>query len=534
MLSGKLNDLRNIYDKNTVLTDRSFDIQTGKQKSFVELEAKFGHYNNRGFSSTVPYVHYERLLDLLRNHYGKNEFTQESHVAQFDTIRRITIVSQGEGPEVVIWQRKIKLQDFDFAEYDVRVSMSREDNISADEIPKTFNPTVIRERTRHTFTLVENIIKIDLTEVMMRAEDMIVRQSYEVELEFAGNKDSLQVFVDYVDNIFKWLRGTNIIYTNTDKNLLIGDVTRILGGTNTYKIDKRVLVEARNIKRRDIVYGGIVGNSSIKDPNVLSNGKSGGTNYAITYKADGLRKMLIIHTTGIWLVYPPFEFNLVLTPTADIFQRNTFLNNFSGTILDGELGVARVQKDISYWYLGFDCLSFKGNTGIQSLSYLERHKFVDAIAGKLKTKILTVDTKIIKEIKTPGDFFRLVGEFLDKRNDLEYKEDGLMFIPIDVIYNPRSQKHPLNVRVLTSIPDTCKWKEGGDITIDFSIRWLQDGRLDLYSYDDVTENMVPFRGDLINPLTADMIDYLNPLTLNKPTNLIVEYEWIKSVSDKGT
>jgi SAM-dependent methyltransferase len=542
MLTTKLNEIREIYDNNYNIIRRPGITPKG---TVLELEAKFGHYSGKGFTSNVPYIHYERLLNLLRTlpQVG-NEVIQESHVTQSDNIRRITIDANDETPEIITWERKTRVRDFELSEYDIRVSANIEETLNPADIPEdlvkyiegtlnpntkhNFGPKVVRDRTRHTFGMADGLVQIDLTEVMMIGHDKIMRTRYEVELEFLGTRDDLPVFNEYVDRIFKWLRGTNLVYTNTMKNALNMDIGRILN--NNDLIDKNILVEARNIKRRDLVYGGIVGNSSLQDPNVLSGNKRGnpkaGTSYMITFKADGLRKMMIIHSTGIWLVYPPFEFNLVLDLSLNIPQLDKLIKGFSGTVFDGELVVPKT-KQISYWYLAFDCLAFRGNAAIQNQSYTERQKIVSAIAGTLKTPLFTVDTKETAEIKTSQDFFRLVTEFLARRDELEYEQDGLMFIPIDVVYNPYSQRYALKDRSLTRIPDTCKWKVGTDITIDFALRWLPNGRLDLYSFDDTQDKMVPFRGDVINPLTSEMIEYENELTLNKPTDLIVEYEWVK-------
>lgn len=525
MLTRKLHEIRTIFDQYT---------QDTNDKRILELEAKYGYYSGTRFNSNVPYIHYERLLTRLRE--DSVETIEESQVAQSKDVRRITITNQGDGAETIIWQRKSRIRDIELAEYDIRISANIEEEL--DEIPNNFVAAVIRDRTRHTFILVEGLVKVDLTEVLMRSEDNIIRPRYEVEVEYFGPSNNLDIFAEQVEYIFKLLRGTNLVYTNTVKNQLITDAINILGGTRDNMIDKQVLVETRNIKQRDLVYGGIVGNQRIDDNKVLATpkrpGKEGlGTSYMITFKADGLRKMLIIHKTGIWLVYPPFEFNLALDTTLNVPQLDRLLNAMNGTILDGELVIPRTPKNTTYWYLAFDCLAFRGNAGIQRQPYTERQKVALAIANAVKTPIITVDTKETAELKTPSDFFRLVGEFLDKRDHLEYDEDGLIFVPIDTHYNPMSQRYPLHERSLTRIPDVCKWKEGADITIDFMLRWLPNGVLELHSYDEDKRETVPFKGDMINPLTSDMIDHTNPLTLNERSGLVVEYEWIKLDNGKG-
>jgi len=531
MLSGKLTEIRTIFDRNPTLV-RLQDTNLPQQQDVIELEAKFGYFMNNRFNSNVPYVHYDRLLNRLRTTQDFiEEDVEESTVTILGDIRRIVTTRSGDENEIVIWQQKRRISDIDIVDYDLRVSANIETTLPPQDNKFLSGKTVIRERTRRSFLMANGLIRVDLTEVMMKAEDKVMRPRYEVEVEYLGTQDNLNVFVEQVDYIFKLLRGTNIIYTNQSKSQLIRDTVKILGGERNDMIDKNVLVEARNIKRRDLVYGGIVGNTKLLDNRVLSTPRrkehpESGTNYMITFKADGLRKMLIIHSTGIWLVYPPFEFNLVLDLSLNVPQLNKLLTVFNGTILDGELVVPKSGEKASYWYLGFDCLAFKGKS-IQQQSYIARETVVNALANAIKTPILTIDTKDTEEIKTPDDFFRLVRKFLDRRDELEYAEDGLMFIPIDTCYNPKSQQYKLYDRSLTNIPDICKWKEGVDITIDFAIKWSVGGKIEPHSFDENTNSMVPFRGDTINPFTSDMIDHANPLTLNKPSNLIVEYEWVK-------
>jgi SAM-dependent methyltransferase len=505
MLAGKIHAISQIYTQQTNL----------------ELEAKFGYYTDRGFDSNVPYIHFERLLNFLQSNVG-NEIMEISTVRQARNIRQIIITNSGDTPQTVIWQRKYPvIQHIDLREYDIRVSINKEEPLRPDEIPTTFTPESIRDRIRRSFTLADGVVRVDLTQVMMTVAGRS-RNRYEVELEFHGGMDQFHIFEQQIEILFKLLRGTNLIFTNTAKMQMIEHVNRTLGSTRPNMIDKDVLSEARNIKSRDLVYGGIVGNPQ--------------TNYIVTFKADGLRKMLIIHTTGIWMVYPPFEFNLVLDLTTNIPRLDTLLNQLNGTIFDGEWVQPKVQKEYSYWYLVFDCLSYRGSAAIQNSPYSDRRQIVDAIAGVIVTPILTLGTKDTYEIKTPDEFFTVVTDFLNRRDTLEYNEDGLMFFPAQFRYNPRTKDeinpitrrpYKLHERSLTRVPDICKWKEQHDITIDFALKWTQNG-LELHSYDEEKKASVPFRGSAINPLTPEMIDSTNELTRDKPSDLVVEYEWINS------
>lgn len=482
MLSIDLSSLTSTYN--------SLRANAGKNTN-LELEAKFGWFDKNGFRSNVLFDQYDRLLNYLTARLGKVPIEESTVYANRD-IRKIVTADNR-----VMFQRKTRITDKDFTEYDIRVSLSKEEDLS--DIGN-FSHTSIRERSRRQFKYSDYVI-IDMTHVIMRDTSAIVR--YEVEIEYTGN--DANEFRNIIEIIFKILKDTENVYTNTIKNTLIRDISKIMG---TDGIRKESLVEARNIKKNDLVYGGLVGN---KD-----------TSYIVTYKADGNRKMLIFHKTGIWLVYPNFEYNLVLLSTSN---NAPLFNKLNGTILDGEL-VA--NNKIKFRYLAFDTLSYVGYIDIQNKPYTERYEIVKTLSGIFRNDILTIDLKEWKELLTVQDYFREIPKFLDDRLYLDYKEDGLMFIPNNAVYNPKSHFYPLRDRVLTRYPDTCKWKPSDDMTIDFSIKWVMrdSGKiLELCVFDK--DAIVPFKGTDIAPITYDMIDYNNEMTKNLESGTIVEYEWNK-------
>lgn len=539
MLSGTIHNIRRSLSTRPTST---------AQQSY-ELEAKFGRYipgPKAQFNSSIPYVYFERLLNAVKQlPLVTAQTTEISTVNIGDQNNRnirqvITTVAGDDSSEKVVWQRKTNIEHFEIPEYDIRISANLEEIVDA---PVNFVIKTIRERTRYSFTLGDKLMRLDLTEVIMTDDNKIARPTYEAELEFLGTIDDLPAFEREIEVIYKLLRGTRSLYTTTIREQVTADVGAVLGSK-----DRGVLVEARNLKKRDVVYGGIVGNNHVKESTVLAepprtNRRKGGTAYAVTYKADGLRKMLVIHRSGIWLIYPPYEFNLVI----DINQANdrltTIIKVFHGTVLDGELVTPLVSKPTAYYYLAFDCLSspisnprsrsaddkFIPSRGVQSKPYFERRKVVEGIAEILKNTSIIVDTKETYELDTPEKFFTVLDMMLVKRDKLDYQEDGLIFLPIDAIYNPLSQRFPLDERRLTQIPDVVKLKEVKDITIDFAIKWIDGNRIELMSYDKISNSMVAFRGSNINPVTPDMIDSTSPILFVNgaplPSGSIVEYEW---------
>lgn len=485
----------------------------------LEIEAKYGYYTAGGFRSNVPYIHYARLHNyLVRPQSGADApVKEESSVAASGDIRRVTIISAGDEPEEIRWERKIRIQDFDLAEYDMRLSVSQEIPIAPQG---SFQPETLRERTRTSYDMDGGVTRVDLTEVVMSIKGRTDIR-YEVEVEFLGQAQDLPQYSARLAEIFRHLRGTQHVFTTTEKNKVNADIGRILTGENY--INKAVLVEARNIKRNDLVWGGIAGNKETGYRRRQT--RLPPTNYLVTFKADGLRKMLIIHTTGIWLIYPPYEFNLVIPRDNNNPQLLKLLDSFTGTVCDGELVVPRANVSVAHWFLVFDCIAQRGNNGIQNQPYSQRRQYIEVIARTIRTPSLTVDLKETREITTADSFFQLVSQFLSQRDNLGFKEDGLLFFPADVPYNPGSSKLPLYQRRLTLVPDVCKYKEMRNITIDFSIRLVEPGIIDVYSYDSDRNELVPFRGNDINPFTPDMIDQTSEITRGLRTGTVVEFEW---------
>jgi hypothetical protein len=572
-----LSAIGNVYDKYN---------KERYPNATLELEARFGYFIDKTledgtrvkqFKSTNYYSYYERLLKALCSHeLFQPEIIEESTVSTDENnIRRITTTK--DGLHTTIWQKKEQYSpSIDLHQYDVRISMNKEIEV---EPVDNFKPTNTRMRTRRTFYSVDNLVKVDMTDVVRLtgltpsrgATSTMFKHTYEVEVEFLGQSAQRQAFRDYVELIFKLLKGTHFIYTNLDKRNLNNDIGNILN--NYYTIDKNVLVEARNMKKHDFTYGHIVGNPE--------------TTYMITFKADGLRKMLIIHRTGVWLVFPPREYNLVLIPTTNK-AFNDFLKNYSGTVLDGELVIPIKEINAYYLYLAFDCLAFSRkpkdkyivDNVIQISDYKRRRLAANAIVrqlGSLSSKIIQTEMKETAEIVTVDDFFRLTNDFLDRRLTLNYVEDGLIFTPTNIPYNPFNQdvmtKYKKEIiksfghEIRKPYPPVFKWKRPEDITIDFALNWIKtstglpdkdlakraaapcnadistlvpttvnsERQLQLLSHTQITDPknpnkrldvMVPFTGTKTNPLTADMIDHLNPLTWNEASETVVEYEWI--------
>ena len=455
--------------------------------SKYELEAKFTLFDGKKNVSGVIHLHYLRLIEILDNDTNYDKKVESSNVNYYnDKIREIIINEQST------YEQKIQIgNNIDINEYNIRISLNKEKAIEPKNyrlIPEGFT----RGRIRHSYISKTRKVRIDITEVTEEIEKDI-KIKYEVEIEYYGKKSDIKVFFDEVEKIFKLMKGTENVYSNSVKNQLDNDIslllklkaTNVIRSSEDYgrsRISPTTLVKARNIKYRDLVYGGIVGNNSVRNDNVLVNKREGGTDYYITYKADGIRKYLIIHETGIWLVYPREEYNLVITANNNY---SDFINNYKDSVFDTELVIPKINKNnIKYSVLAFDCLTFQGKT-VENKSYTDRLEYCEIISNNISNINDTIlDVKVKQSYKLPEDpklFFPLIKDLYNNRKTLNYNDDGFIFTPNNVIYNPRSQtiKFKVSGRKLYLLED-----------IDF-IKLLSSNK-------DISYNDVEFSSNLNN------------------------------------
>ena len=483
--------------------------------SRVELEARFGTFTRNGFQANVGRDTFNRVQASLSAPNLPPTITRSTDYTQ-DDIRKTVTIPQREGQESqILWMRKNRLWQYDINHYGIRLSMSLESEISP--VPEAeFHPTLIRNKNRYSYPALGGVYRIDLTEVSMEilptgesGHDVV---TYEIEIEVI-DRTAIGGFSDAIERILRLVQDTLLIYTTEMKANLINYMNQLLGGRDIPTLDSDLLVQARNLQLRDLVWGGLVGNNQ--------------TPYTITHKTDGIRKLLVFAPSGIWLVMAPSE--------AALLSREE-VPTLTGTVLDGELvppskrlaGAPRTR----YWYLIFDCLASVGDPGIQNRTHHERMVFGQAIASRLKTDLIQVDAKTFVTLDSTQNFFSILREFFSQQPQLGYKQDGFMFTPDRAPYNPYSQRFPLDRRVLTKIPDLCKWKPKEQLTIDFQISWRAvpptpenpRGRI-IELCSTVDGQPAVFIGTDINAFSPEQIDQTASLTQNLPQGSIVEYRY---------
>ena len=442
----------------------------------LELEAKFGRFTRNGFESSLDKQNYIRTKSYFDKMANPTISKTTDHV--MGRVRK-TIDENGE----ISWMTKERLWNEDLYDYNIRYSMSRE--IKSNPITSHFAPELIREKFRSSYLVFNNTVRIDITTVDTFAQNE-KRTTYEVEIELIDKK-SLDNFEKAINVTLRLVLDTLILYTEKERFAISTEINGILGSAKKGYVDHYPLVQARNLKMRDMVFGGIVGGSV--------------TRYRVTYKTDGLRKLLYFARNGVWLA----------SPSSLTRISNVEIPSLTGTILDGEsVPLENRFNDAPktrFWLLIFDTMAWLNDRSVQSKPHQQRMEYAQTVVNTWKSDVLTLNTKSFLAFSTPSEFFEVMREMFRQQLLLPYKEDGFMFTPSTAEYNPHSDKHPLYKRNLMEYPDICKWKPIGELTIDLLVRQGQP-------YSIEKNELVPFTKFEIAE---------TPLTENIPEDSVVEF-----------
>jgi hypothetical protein len=455
----------------------------------IELEARFTDFTtNNGVDPRV----FDRLISHFSTFSKEEIYTEDLNYNQ-ESLRLTRDVT---GNLKII--KKQRIQGFPIRslveKYGIKIGLSTEDTVVKTEAEikdiqsKVLNEpdtsTRIKNRTSYILHQGEyRDVRLDLTKVEMVTFDAnkkykISDTRYEVELEMLKDYNSWCYFIDVVITV---IQNTNYIYTKEQYLDIIKFTNNNLGNHSDYQVnvDSKSLMDARNLKYRDLVYGGII--KSNPD----------GVRYRVSIKSDGLRKLLVVHREGLWLLWDT-EATKILTVIPGDSDTQYILNNYHGYIFDGELIPKEAKKDVTgvdkikqpYWYLVFDMLCINiNNSGIfiDQTIRTEDHTvrmgraqvFVDNLTKDTSryveyNKLMFIQTKVFKEIPDVISYFRVMIEIDNDRLISPYKDDGFIFVPDNSPYIRNTNK--LSDRILTRSADICKAKFM-DLTIDFAVSY---------------------------------------------------------------
>jgi hypothetical protein len=476
------------------------------QKKTIEVEARFQMLNGSLLSKAgtfptapIPASVFYRMQDYLTVRQLPSTTEETTDSTQGD-------VRRTEARGRVSWMRKRRIGIVQSASLGVRLAVSEETPLPP---PASFRPEYTRTKKRTSYVVLPGVARLDMT----RVTDSNRRVSYEVELECMNLALVKSKFVECASIVWKWLAGSNTLYTLEDLRAVVAqDLTLASpsvqpGEDPLMRFNRDVLVQARNLKREDIVYGGLVGNPE--------------TEYEVTAKADGIRKLMVFTPSGCWLVMPPYEYNRVLT-------YEPMMQPLVGSWLDGELvPVERRNREASppdtpYWFLVFDVLRVEGRS-VQAAPLRTRLTLAKTVADLFLThRTLRVHAKEFYPVHRVQDLFTTMTSLRQREPTLAYKIDGYMFTPSATPYNPRSHELAMEQRLLVAVPDIVKWKPPEELTIDFAVRKESWG-LGLYSSKKGVRGGVLFRGTEAVPFQGEIVP--SRLLDGIETDTVVEFGW---------
>jgi hypothetical protein len=435
----------------------------------VEVEVRF---------QEIPLATFNRIRERMDAEFEKGP--EVIHISDhFVDGKRRSVFSKVKGhdefgavqAEVTVLEIE-KEQQFNelLKDWNLRIAVSLEKAIQVDEKPRgpaSPRNTFRRQKTRYSY--ISKSTRLDLTHVIESSpgKDDVTR--YEIEIEvlepLVDRKKKVAALTKEIEKLLLLILDSDCLYSQSTLRKLKTDLKTLFH--LPMEVDaKRALVQARNLKIRDLIWGGIIDGAD--------QGKPAHVKYTVTHKAEGIRKMLIFHETGIWLAFPPMEFCLLTTEAPP--------KALWGLIVDGE-DVPRTES--GHYFLPFDtvCAGLRDGLEIQKKSHTERRKMLEGLSQHPMMKKLSnleiAKKEYIPITATPNGLFEAMQRISKKTP--EYKTDGYIFTPDNVSYLPKTEKgeivskKPIWQRKLNAYADVCKWKPAEELTIDLEVQFTVHG-----------------------------------------------------------
>lgn len=421
--------------------------QRSKKNSKTEIEAVFHNISADQFNH-IRKVLDEKHLDLKLS----NDLVELGK----DNMRRITDLKTKQ----VIYQEKVPVKIEDNGDYKIRVSSETDLEPQPD-----FQTEKIRKRERWTYKLEQFPEMIfDLTIVQQDG-----RLKYEVEIE---TPDLSQTFKDAIEFVKenKFSVGVYVSAEETKKiiaehNQLVSKLRYFQGhqGPNRPEKDSKTFISGYENKVSDL------------------NVRNLTDDFWITLKYDGVRRIMFITNSGIYLIQRDSLFK--------IGDKSSFTQEYSGTLIDGEF--------MGESYHMFDILFYKSYDATHKPLEM-RIKYLKEIYQTLSRETLEVPI-YLKEYYT-GPTTEAAKKALEQfhQNDMPY--DGIIFQSTGPYFNKNSYK----------------WKPSELLTIDFMVKDKK-----LWSYDG---DLVEFTADGYESKPFDMIEFDG----KNVEGQIIEFKWDQS------
>jgi len=469
------------------------------------------------FQGLITFTQFKRVNDYLLEKF-KTPVIEHTQDSKLNNIRQ-TIQDNKDGSFSYTNIIKKSIKPFFDRDLLLKLDVSSETSISTNE--KIVNPDIIRDKHRQTWRLESYFLQIDLTSVNQIEKGKNPESKYEIEIELIGDflskrdkslneqqvkalKTGLINMSSIMINFKKLIQDSDIVYRESEKMMINeyinNNLYRLIPRDRRFfnkseQMNDSIFAQAKNLKFRNLQYGQLL-NTEEKS-------------YSVTVKADGMRKLLIVHESGIWLAYK-----------RDYCRVTSELNNawkpYIGTILDGEdvpIDKRRVYLNSKHLYLPYDTLMFKGvitaEESLKSrLNYTKAIRSLGPIFTPDNQPLLITEEKPFFFFEDTFESFSNAITKVKTMLDKNYLTDGLIFTPNTKYNSPKEsiykwkpfEEQTIDLKYITNVSERALYASKGDLLIKFVGK-------DNFIFDAETQ-----------------VDWLDPMFNSIPPNSIVEFE----------
>jgi len=172
---------------------------------FVEVEVRFGTFNNNKFDSGVDINYFKKINSALENGTWKSIdkiFTKE-YYKDTDKLRLIEYVNS-EKEKILIMKENVINNTIQLNKYpfDIRVSVNQEFILNSyiESLQDHSETVLLREKFRHSY--VSDNFKYDLTYVVQTCNN-VKKEKHEIELEILQNDETITWDSSYLNNFIE-------------------------------------------------------------------------------------------------------------------------------------------------------------------------------------------------------------------------------------------------------------------------------------------------------------------------------------------
>lgn len=524
-----------IDNKKLVDSLISLDINRRNYKLIVEFSG-YSNYTNPKEELSISQKEYQRLYDKYQLS-GKREVLEHSVTLErsYYGYRKTLVITRADRN---YYHQEILHYIQSSSDYPRRVLIVEKILINIEQ-PQD---SVITEEISYTFPLRDNI-NLVLTRVLSDEDEVIYRAQLELTI-------TDKVHLSLLESVSKGI--SSIIYKSIYSYTLseYQSIVKLFnsfnkkGDQNNMIFDTRLVETPRNLKKEDLIRGGIIENNE--------------TTYWITHKIDGKRSFLIIYNKIVWLVEPKFNGVRKITHTVPVSISNIF-NKMEGIIIDGTIvksedlrlngkGENENPYNATEIFYVYDILSnnrelpyiVEGTSDITKFTSKQRYNtsliknigiLFQAIFRKkvgYRLGVTMVDVIALNKHRNrdsdgrPMDTFSLaIYEMLNRQKEKVYPSSGLIFRPGLKPYGRITAQ--IKDRVLTKTMESCKWERLHNMKIHLRVR----KRDDIYAlFSSTFDGEEEFFGTHAYPFNPEsMLDYDHPLLNLDISNKIAEFRW---------